>query len=116
MTMRFKDFGNGHDVSREPVKFKLHGEDFSCRPAVQGRVLLDLVSRTSDENPAVVAKVIDDFFETVLEEESLERFTKLLSDRDKIVTVETLGEISSWLVEQYSERPLQQPEPSSSGQ
>lgn len=115
MTMRFKDFGSGQNTSQEPVKFKLHNEEFSCKSAVQGRVMLDLVSRTSDNDPAVVAAVLDDFFLTVLEPESLERFNNLLNDKEKIVSIETLGEITSWLVEQYSERPLQQPEPSSSG-
>jgi hypothetical protein len=115
MTTRFKDFGSG-SVSKEPVKFKLHGEEFSCKPAIQGRVMLDLVAKSSDDNPSVVAKVIDEFFSSVLEEESLKNFNKLLEDKEKIVSVEVLGEISSWLIEQYSERPLVVPEPSSSGQ
>lgn len=115
MTTRFKDFGSG-STSKDPVKFKLHGEEFTCKSAVQGKVMLDLVSRSSDSNPAVVAQVIDEFFGSVLEEDSLKRFNELLKHEEKIVSVETLGEISSWLVEQYSERPLVAPEPSSSGQ
>ena len=58
--------------------------------------------------PFIVAKA--------LIEESLVRFEALLQDSEKIVTVETLGELTSWLVEQYSSRPTPGPEDSLSGQ
>jgi hypothetical protein len=116
MTTRFKDFGGFKDGKKDPVKFKLHDEDFVCKSAVQGKVLLDLVSKTSQDNPAEMAAIIGEFFKKVLEPESLVRFNSLLEDEEKIVSVETLGEISSWLMEQYSDRPLTEPEPSSTGQ
>lgn len=119
MTNRFKDFGNGGgDIPTDPLKFKLYGEEFDCRPAIQGKVLLDLVSGTdaTGEDAAGAAKVITKFFDLVLTPESNERFNKLLEDPEKIVTVETLGEITAWLVEEYTGRPTQQPEPSLSGQ
>jgi hypothetical protein len=31
-------------------------------------------------------------------------------DKETIVTTETLAEITSWLIEQYADRPNQQPE------
>ena len=37
MTNRFKDFGAGSAVTDTPVSFKLHGEDFECYPALQGK-------------------------------------------------------------------------------
>jgi hypothetical protein len=37
--------------------------------------------------------------------ESFTRFNELLESEDKIVPVETIGEITAWLVEQYSDRP-----------
>jgi hypothetical protein len=116
MTTRFKDFGGSKNENKEPVKFKLYNEEFSCKPAVQGKVLLELVSKTSDDNPSEMAKIITEFFSKVLLPDSLEKFNTLLEDEEKIVSVETLGEISSWLMEQYSDRPLGGPEPSSSGQ
>jgi hypothetical protein len=116
MTTKFKDFGGSKNQNKEPVKFKIHDEEFSCRPAVQGKVLLELVSKTSEDNPAEMAKIISEFFSKALLPDSLEKFNKLLEDEEKIVSVETLGEISSWLMEQYSDRPLVVPEPSSSGQ
>ena len=33
MTARFKDFGKGTGLnSDEPIVFRLHGEEFQCRP------------------------------------------------------------------------------------
>lgn len=116
MTSRFKDFGDGGVVVTEPLSFKLHGEDFECRPAIQGKVLLDMVSTASSDDQGAATAVIMDFFKATLTPESMKKFENLLETPDKIVTVETLGEITAWLVEQYSGRPQQGPEQSQSGQ
>lgn len=114
---RFKDFGAGDDTPTEEISFKLHGEEFSCRPAMQGKVLLDLVAKSSNqENPGEAAEMIGSFFKIVLLPESYERFDALVTDPDRIVPIETLSEIVGWLVEQYSDRPTKRPEPSPSGQ
>lgn len=108
---RFKDFGKGTDVTAtEPISFKLHDEEFWCKPALQGKVLLGLVAGTSSEDPAKAASTITDFFDYVLVEDSHKAFNSLLVDPDRIVSVETLSEIVSWLIEEYTERPNQQPE------
>ena len=108
---KFKDFGAGSSLAeREPISFKLHGEDFNCVAAMPGKVLLDIVAKSSSESTADQAAVINDFFSHVLLEESLERFNALVVDKERVVTAETLGEITGWLVEQYSERPNPQPE------
>jgi len=117
MTNRFKDFGSGGEVNKTPLSFKLHGEEFHCKSAVQGKALLDLIAGSAEDSGGLgVAKVINEFFGLCLIEESYKRFEALLENPDKIVTVETLGEITAWLVEEYSSRPTQQPEHSSSGQ
>ena len=109
MTNRFKDFGAGGDLAKEPLSFKLHGEEFECYPNLQGKVLLDLASSTADEdNAAAAAKTMHEFFAAALKPESHERFEKLLEDPERIVTVETLGDITAWLVEEYSSRPTQE--------
>jgi hypothetical protein len=54
--------------------------------------------------------MITDFFSSVLVEESLGRFNNLIVDKERVVTTETLAEITGWLVEQYGDRPNQQPE------
>ena len=116
MTSRFKDFGDGGVVVTEPLSFKLHGEEFHCKPAIQGKVLLDMVATASSDDQGAATAVIMNFFNSTLTEESSKKFTALLETSDKIVTVEVLGEITAWLVEQYSGRPQQGPEQSQSGQ
>ena len=116
MTTRFKDFGSGGDSNKEPISFKLHGQDFLCHPALQGKVLLDMASMSGSQDPAATAKVMYEFFKKAMHEESYAKFLALLEDPNTIVTVETLGEIAGWLTEQYSGRPQQGPELSASGQ
>jgi hypothetical protein len=107
---KYRDFGSGKTSGEvEPVTFKIHGEEFSCRPELQGKALLDLVAQSSSEDPAQAAKTIGNFFENVLLDESYSRFNSLLTSPDKIVSVETLAEISGWLVEVYAGRPEEAP-------
>jgi len=108
---KFRDFGSGKTTGeKEPVTFKLHDEEFSCREQLQGKTLLDLVARSSGDDAAESAKTINMFFEHVLLPESYTRFSALLESPDKIVSVETLGDISGWLVEVYAGRPEGEPE------
>lgn len=113
---RFKDFGSNNLEDVEPLSFKLHGEDFHCIKQVQGKVLMEIVSMAQESDTTVSVELIEKFFGSVLVDESYERFEALLHDKDRIVTVETLGEITGWLIEQYTSRPTQRPEDSSSGQ
>jgi hypothetical protein len=111
MMARFKDFGSGKDRGKkEPVSFALYGEDFQCVSEVQGRVILNLVADGASGDPAASSRMISSFFKSVLEDESYERFDALLNDKHKVVNVETLSEIVSWLMEEYGDRPNQQPE------
>ena len=107
---RFKDFGSGSDTSEtEPITFKLYGEEFTCVPEIQGKVLLDLVQQSASEDPASQAAIITQFFKNVLDDESYPRFDALLNDKKKIVKVETLADITGWLVTEYTDRPETQP-------
>lgn len=110
MTDRFKDFGTGAASDASPLSFKLHGETFECIPQIQGKVLLDLVADSSSEDPSKSTAVINTFFDAVLLDESLNRFKSLMTDKTRIVTVDTLAEITGWLVEEYSNRPKERPE------
>jgi len=110
MTNRFKDFGSGMgSEAREPLSFKLHEEEFNCVAQVQGKTMLSLITDASSSDPAKSAALINTFFKKVLVEESFERFNTLCEHPDKIVTVETLADITAWLVEEYSGRPEEQP-------
>jgi hypothetical protein len=108
---KFKDFGAGKQITdREPVSFKLHEEEFHCVANIQGKVLLDLVAKSTSEDSSESARVMSEFFENILTDESYKRFDKLVHAKDKFVHVETLSEIVGWLVGQYSDRPEEQPE------
>lgn len=108
---KFKDFGAGRlDEQAQPISFKLHGEEFNCKPTMQGRSLLKLVSSANADDPVESAKAVNSFFDMVLLKDDLARFNALLEDDEKITTVETLADIVSWLMEQYTDRPEQQPE------
>jgi hypothetical protein len=108
---RYKDFGSGASVGdKEAIVFKIHGEEFTCIPVLQGKVLMDMVTKSQSESSVEALSVISTFFSKILVDESLERFNALLEDKERIVTMETLGEIIAWLVEEYSGRPNQQPE------
>jgi len=110
MANRFKDFGGKYNPEEaEPLNFKLYEEEFECYPNLQGKVLLDIVSGSDENDPTSVAKTMTDFFVKSLKPESYERFNNLLEDPDRIVTVETLGEITAWLVEVYTARPTEEP-------
>ena len=109
---RFKDFGtgSGSDASKEPLSFKLYGEEYRCVPQVQGKLILDLVADSSANDPVKAAGVVTTFFKQVVLDEDYDRFQELLTDKNRIVTVETLAEITAWLVEEYSGRPTEGPE------
>ena len=115
MSTRFKDFGSPI-TEADPISFSLFGETFTCRSSLQGKFLLDLVAETNSEDPAAGAAVMQKFFDTVLVDDSRERFNALAEDPDRIISVEVLSDITSWLVEQYSARPTQPSEILPSGQ
>lgn len=110
---RSRDFGGvDEDANVDPLFFKLHGEKFDCVPEIQGSVLLELVKDSQSQDAATSAAIITSFFENVLTDESYVRFQALIKSKDKIVRVEKLGEITGWLVEEYTNRPEAQPEAS----
>ena len=85
---RFKDFGKGIIEDAEPLSFKLYDEDFHCIKQVQGKVLMDLVATaTGPDSGTNSLVVIEKLFATVLFDESYVRFSALLVDRERIVTV-----------------------------
>lgn len=107
---RTKNFGTGvKSAKSEPLSFTLYDEEFHAVPEIQGAVLIQLVQDSQSEDTAKSAAIVTTFFEKVLTDESYERFNKLINSKDKIVHVETLAEITAWLVEEYTNRPEEQP-------
>lgn len=117
MTPRFKDFGNGNDGAiLEPLSFKIHDTVFDCYPELQGKVLLDMASMVSSVEGADSAAALLKFFEKALTPKSKEDFDTMILSTDKIVKIEMLGEITAWLISEYSNRPQQGLELSAPGQ
>ena len=110
---RYRNFGTPAQ-SDEVIVFDLFGEQYKCKPALQGRMLIELVARADSDNPAESAIAVLGFFEEVMEPESRDRFTALTESEDRVVSLSLLTEIMQWLIEQYSggERPTQ-PSPDS---
>jgi len=107
---KHRDFGSGASTQApEEITFTLHGEDFTCLPEIQGAVLLDMVG-ADGENAARSAGAITEFFGKVLEDDSATRFKALVNSKDRFVSIETLGEIVGWIIEEYTNRPEKQPE------
>jgi len=114
---KFKDFSAGATAAlAEPIVFKLHNQEFMCRADIQGKTLLTLVGDAASNDASRQAGMIEKFFKTVLVPASYEDFDELTTSEDNIVTIETLGEIIGWIVEQYTNRPTSRPEVSASGQ
>ena len=114
---KFKDFGSPVAPEAEKVEFELCGDTFSFRPQIPGKTMLDFARRTSDDsNASENAGVLLDFFQSVMYPESHARFDVLISDPDKAISLESLMEIVSWLMETYGSRPTERSEPSSTGE
>jgi hypothetical protein len=103
---RFKDFGKTQALDEyEPLGFALNGDDFSCRPALAGAVLLDFVRRADSDSGGVAAEAIIQFLEDSLEDADRDRFVAMIRSDDVIVEMDVLGDIAGWLIEQYTTRP-----------
>lgn len=104
---RKKNFGSPVE-DLEPLSFTLFDEEFQCRPQLQGATLLTYSKRLASESMAEVNQAFLDFFESALKKESYSRFKDIIESEDKIVNIETLGEIAEWLIEEYTDRPTQE--------
>lgn len=110
---RFKKFTGGRDISEfEPLEFELNGVEFRAKPAIQGAVLLAFVRDASSDDGGDSAGALYNFLESALTAEEYVRFQEVLNDDKIIIDIEVIGEIVSWLVSEYSERPTEQPEDS----
>lgn len=114
---RFKKFSGGTKISDfPPLEFDLNEEHFKCKPAIQGSVLLEFVRDAAGDDGADSAKALYNFLESAMDEEEYKRLQEVLHNPDVMIDITLIGEIVSWLVEEYSERPTTPPEDSSNGQ
>lgn len=113
---RHKKFMTKKKISDfQPLSFELNGEEFQVKSAIQGGYLLRFVSEADGEDGSKAANALWGFFEYCMEPAEYERFQKVLDDPETLVEIETIGEIVSYLIEEYTGRPTEQPSPSLSG-
>lgn len=116
MSNRRKSFRGGKPVNQfEPVEFDLNDQTFKCKPALQGAVLLSFVAKADSESGGAAAGALYGFFADAMEPAEYARFDSYLNSPDIIIDMETIGEIASWLVEEYTSRPTQPSELSATG-
>jgi hypothetical protein len=109
---RHKSFEVKNIDDAEPLTFDLGGEEFTCHPEVQGKMILDIIRTAANEDDPdargmMMAVGVLDFFEKVMDAEEYARFEALMKDPKRIVPMDTLSDIMSWLIEEYTDRPTQ---------
>ena len=115
---RFKDFGSDQIIDTteyEAVTFRLDGQNFTCYSMIPGSALLEFVSDADSGEGGRASESILRFFKAAMTDEEYTRFYALIKRADRVTPMETLAEISTWLVEVYSERPTKLPSASPTG-
>jgi hypothetical protein len=114
--LRSRNFGRTKTLQDfDPLEFTLNDQTFSCRRAIQGSVLLEFISNADSQDGGRSARALEEFFKDVLPPDDHARFQIMLKDPEIIVNLSDLGEIAAWLIEEYTARPTQGPNSSSSG-
>ena len=106
---RSRKFNVGKSVEDfEKISFEINGETFNCKRAIQGVVLLEFARDASEDDGAGSARALYNFLESVLQEGEWDRLNELLHSDDVIIEIKEIGEIVSWLMEEYSDRPTKE--------
>ena len=115
--VRHKDFGSGQTAvnSDEPITFTVFGETFRCKNQVQGWALLELIAEINQDDATAGVRIIE-FLGQVMYAADFERFKALAHSDTQIIDITLFNDILTWVVEQYTARPTQQPEPSQLGE
>lgn len=114
---RHKKFHGGTKISEfEPLTFELNGSEFTCNPAIPGAALLNFVKDADGDSGGDSAKALFNFLKAAMPVDEYKRLDEVLNAPDVIIDIELIGEIVSWLVEEFSSRPTTRPEVSSNGQ
>lgn len=92
----------------KPHRFTLDGEEFFAAPTAPAGALLDVIKARSaaaaetatDQAKVDAALAIVGFFDTVLDEDSLDRLQKRMRDPKRPVNFDDLGDVFTWLTEE----------------
>lgn len=111
--MAHKDFSLAVSQHEAPT-FSVAGREFKCLAEPPAGVLTDLIISADGSVSAAMSGIIG-FLEGCLSDADAEAFRLLIHDKDTIIPLETLNEITEWLVEEYTSRPTTPPLRSQSG-
>jgi len=98
-----------------PLTFTLEGVEFECLPDIPGAVLTDFLGDATSDSPGRSAPALVNFITAVLLDDQVEPFLDLVHSKDTIIEIDLLGEIVTWLVEEYAGRPTERPSRSAGG-
>ncbi len=114
--------------ANEGTRFMIDGDEFLAKPPsdVPGGALLDLtaaavavVGSTGEERAVAIGRQVAasaEFLRLALAPISVELLERRLRDAENPITMETVTEVTNWLLEEvYSGRPTVPPKPSGNG-
>lgn len=90
------------------ITFDLHGETFVALPEIQGIALMEFIEANSKGGQATLG-ALRLFLQNSMDEAEYAKLHTLLSSKDKTknTKIETIAEIVTYLVEEYTSRPSQ---------
>lgn len=113
---RHRDFSVASETrKKQPVTFTLEGQEFECVEEAPAAALTDFLGDVAGDHVGRSAAALVSFITSVLIDEDVPRFLDLVHSKETIIPIETVGEIVTWLVEEYSGRPTVRPSRSRGG-
>lgn len=101
---------------RDPIRFVLGGETFTCLPVIPVGAGLDLADAGHHPMGTVgYTQALHRFIRSALVDDDLDRFEKVLTSKTDPVGPNDLQELAEWLAEEYTARPTSPSTDSSGG-
>lgn len=97
----------------EAITFEVDGEEFTAAGVPPANAILRTAELGMSENDGEKVRALGQFLDVVLMPESHARFSARMSNPEKPVDVETVGDVVAWLLEVYTGRPTEPSSPSS---
>lgn len=118
--MALKDFDAARRErrrNREPIAFRLGGQEFTLPATLPAGHILDLIEADADGNPVATLVACRRFLAAILaSDEDRERLEVVLRSHDDPVDLnDDLIEVVDWIAEQYTGRPTKRSSDSSDG-
>lgn len=102
-------------VEREDVNFRLFGTQWDCREQVNGKLLMDQAASLDGDSLVDQRDGVIGILKMTVLPDQIDDLLAELDDPDKVIQLQKLVEIVGWLVEQYVDRPTEQPARSPNG-